>query len=34
MPDNTRPPRNVHGTEAPNLGIRALMNAIDELAKA
>jgi hypothetical protein len=33
MPDNTRPPRNLH-QDTPNLGIRALMNAIDELAKA
>jgi hypothetical protein len=34
MPDNTRPPRNPHQDEQPNLGTRALMNAIDELAKA
>ncbi len=34
MPDNTRPPRSAHLDEQPNLGTRALMNAIDELAKA
>ncbi|HWW87221.1 MAG TPA: hypothetical protein VNZ26_26670 [Vicinamibacterales bacterium] len=34
MPDNQRPPRNPHLDQQPNLGTRALMNAIDELAKA
>lgn len=34
MPDNTRPPRNLPDDDQPNLGTRALMNAIDELAKA
>jgi hypothetical protein len=35
MPDNTRPPRNLRDPDQqPNLGTRALMNAIDELAKA
>jgi hypothetical protein len=34
MPDNTRPPRSQHQNQQPNLGTRALMNAIDELAKA
>jgi|CZKU01.1.fsa_nt_gi hypothetical protein len=33
MPDNPRPPRNLRHDEQPNLGTRALMNAIDELAK-
>jgi len=33
MPDNTRPPRNPHQDHQPNLGTRALMNAIDELAR-
>ena len=33
MPDNTRPPRNSHQHQQPNLGTRALMNAVDELAK-
>jgi hypothetical protein len=33
MPDNQRP-RNPHQDNRPNLGTRALMNAIDELAKA
>jgi hypothetical protein len=32
MPDNTRPPRGLQDN-LPNLGTRALMNAIDELAK-
>jgi hypothetical protein len=32
MPDNTRPPRSRH-EHLPNLGTRALMNAIEELAK-
>ncbi len=34
MPDNTRPPRNPNIDQAPNLGTRALMNAISDLAKA
>ena len=34
MPHNTRPPRNLRQDEGPNLGTRAIMNAIDELAKA
>lgn len=34
MPDNTRPPRNARLDDPPNLGTRALMRAIDELAKA
>jgi len=34
MPDNVRPPRNLHQDQAPNLGTRAVMNAIDDLAKA
>jgi hypothetical protein len=34
MPDNTRPPRHLPDHDQPNLGTRALMNAIDELAKA
>jgi hypothetical protein len=34
MPDNTRPPRNLRQDQAPNLGTRALMNAIDEIAKS
>ncbi len=34
MPDNTRPPRNLHIDDQPNLGTRALMTAVDELAKA
>jgi hypothetical protein len=34
MPDNTRPPRSPHHDQQPNLGTRALMNAIEELAKA
>jgi hypothetical protein len=34
MPDNTRPPRNAHPDQQPNLGTRALMNAVEELAKA
>jgi hypothetical protein len=33
MPDNTRPPRHLPDDDPPNLGTRALMNAIDELAK-
>ena len=33
MPDNTRPPRNLHADQGPNLGTRALMSAIDEIAK-
>jgi hypothetical protein len=33
MPDNTRPPRYPNDDHGPNLGTRALMNAIDELAK-
>lgn len=33
MPDNTRPPRNSRLDDQPNLGTRALMRAIDELAK-
>jgi hypothetical protein len=33
MPDNTRPPRNLHSDEGPNLGTRALMTAIEELAQ-
>jgi hypothetical protein len=33
MPDNTRPPRSLHQDHQPNLGTRALMNAVDELAK-
>jgi hypothetical protein len=33
MPDNSRP-RNLHQDQVPNLGTRALMNAIDDLAKA
>ena len=32
MPDNTRPPRSPQDN-LPNLGTRAIMNAIDELAK-
>ena len=32
MPDNTRPPRSPRD-HLPNLGTRALMNAIEELAK-
>jgi hypothetical protein len=32
MPDNTRPPRSPRETQ-PTLGARALMSAIDELAK-
>lgn len=32
-PDNTRPPRNLRSDDQPNLGTRALMRAIDELAK-
>jgi hypothetical protein len=34
MPDNTRPPRSAHQDQHPNLGTRALMTAIEELAKA
>ena len=34
MPDNTRPPRNLRENDQPNLGTRALMNAIGELAKS
>jgi hypothetical protein len=34
MPDNTRPPRNLRIDDQPNLGTRALMQAIDDLAKA
>lgn len=34
MPDNTRPPRNPSNDQHPNLGTRALMTAIDELAQA
>lgn len=34
MPDNTRPPRNPHDDQGPNLGTRALMHAVEELAKA
>ncbi len=34
MPDNTRPRRNLHLDQGPNLGTRALMNEIDDLAKA
>jgi hypothetical protein len=34
MPDNTRPPRNVHQDDGPNLGTRALMHAIRDLASA
>ena len=34
MPDNTRPPRSSSKDQQPNLGTRALMNAIDDLAKA
>jgi hypothetical protein len=33
MPDNTRPPRNPHHDQGSNLGTRALMNAIGDLAK-
>jgi hypothetical protein len=34
MPDNTRPPRNLIQDQQPNLGTRALMHAIEDLAKA
>jgi hypothetical protein len=35
MPDNTRPPRSlVDPDERPTLGARALMAAVEELAKA
>jgi hypothetical protein len=34
MPDNTRPPRNLRQDQGPNLGTRALMTAVGELAKA
>jgi hypothetical protein len=34
MPDNTRPPRSQHPDQLPNLGTRAIMNAVEELAKA
>jgi hypothetical protein len=33
MPGNTRPPRHVPEHEPPNLGTRALMHAIEDLAK-
>jgi hypothetical protein len=33
MPDNTRPPRHLPDDHQPNLGTRALMTAITELAK-
>ena len=32
MPDNTRPPRNLPDDHQPNLGTRALMRAVEELA--
>jgi len=34
MPDKTRPPRNPHQDQQPNLGTRALMSAVGELAKS
>jgi hypothetical protein len=35
MPDNTRPPRHlIHPDPRPTLGVRAVMNAIEELAQA
>lgn len=35
MPDNTRPPRNLgNDDQQPNLGTRALMRAVEELAAA
>jgi hypothetical protein len=35
MPDNTRPPRHlVDPDPRPTLGVRAVMNAIEELAQA
>jgi hypothetical protein len=34
MPDNTRPPRHLRDDDdKPNLGARALMHAIEDLAK-
>jgi hypothetical protein len=34
MPDNARPPRNVREDDQPNLGTRALMHAMQDLATA
>jgi hypothetical protein len=34
MPDNTRPPRHVPQDDPPNLGTRALMSAIQDLANS
>jgi hypothetical protein len=34
MPENVRPPRNLHQDQAANLGTRAIMHVIDDLAKA
>jgi hypothetical protein len=35
MPDNTRPPRNlIDPDRRPTLGVRAVMTAVEELARA
>jgi hypothetical protein len=34
MPDNARSPRHACSDDAPNLGTKALMHAVEELARA
>jgi hypothetical protein len=34
MPENPRPPRHVPNDDQPNLGTKAVMRAIEELAQA
>lgn len=34
MPENTRPPRHLPDDDKPNLGTKAVMRAIEELAEA
>ena len=33
MPDNARPPRHLRDDDTPSLGVKALMHAVEELAK-
>jgi len=34
MPDNSRPPRHLPNDDKPNLGTKAVMHQIEELASA